>query len=102
MNIYPHSDGHGIIDLVEKRDYDTLFAKLCEAEELIREIRDNEVNAQDEAAKFLRDHRSSELSKLRNAAKGCLDSLEKIGWPDCAQTLQELLFPKSAAKGEQP
>ena len=33
--------------------------------ELLREIRDDQVNAQDEADKFLRDHQPSELSKLR-------------------------------------
>lgn len=36
------------------------------ARELLREIRDNEVNAQDEADKFLRDGVCSELSKSRN------------------------------------
>jgi len=33
--------------------------------ELLREIRDDQVNAQDEADKFMRDHQPSELSKLR-------------------------------------
>ena len=35
-----------------------------EARELLREIRDDEVNAQDECDKFLRDHVPSELSKV--------------------------------------
>lgn len=66
MQLYPYPTPEGIIDLVRKTEYDTLFQSLCEAEELIREIRDNEVNAQDEATKFLRDHKPSELSKLRS------------------------------------
>lgn len=37
------------------------------ARELLREIRDNEVNPQDEADKFLRDGVCSELSKCREA-----------------------------------
>jgi predicted nucleic acid-binding Zn-ribbon protein len=36
-----------------------------EAREVLREIRDNEVNPEDEADKFLRDHLPSELSKVR-------------------------------------
>jgi hypothetical protein len=36
-----------------------------EAREVLREIRDNEVNPEDEADKFLRDHVPSELSKVR-------------------------------------
>jgi hypothetical protein len=42
-----------------------LLERLSEAEELIREIRDDEVNAQDETDKFLRDHKPSELAKMR-------------------------------------
>lgn len=66
MQTIPYPTPDGIIDLVRKTEYDALFQSLCEAEELIREIRDGEVNAQDEAAKFLRDHKPSELSKLRS------------------------------------
>lgn len=62
MKIYPYQTPNGVIDLVEKREYYKLFDNLCEAEELIREIRDGEVNAQDEADKFFRDHQPSELS----------------------------------------
>jgi signal transduction histidine kinase len=36
-----------------------------EAREILREIRDNEVNPEDEADRFLRDHVPSELSKVR-------------------------------------
>jgi hypothetical protein len=36
-----------------------------EAREVLREIRDNEVNPEDEADRFLRDHAPSELSKVR-------------------------------------
>ena len=65
MKTYPYHTPEGIIELVEQQEYDDLFKKLCEAEELIREIRDDEVNAQDEADKFLRDHKPSELAKMR-------------------------------------
>ena len=44
-----------------------LEAQLAEARELLTEIRDNEVNAQDEADKYLRNHDKSELSKVRVA-----------------------------------
>lgn len=40
-------------------------AELANAKELLREIRDHEVNEADEADKFLRDHIPSELSKVR-------------------------------------
>jgi len=69
MKTYPYTTPDGIIELVRKDEHDAVVAEhfnsLCEAEELIREIRDNEVNPQDEADKFLRDHQPSELSKLR-------------------------------------
>lgn len=45
--------------------------------ELLREIRDDEVNAQDEADKFLRDHQPSELSRMREAIK---EAHEAIGF----------------------
>ena len=48
-----------------ERELDQLLERLSEAEELIREIRDDEVNAQDETDKFLRDHKPSELAKMR-------------------------------------
>ena len=55
-------------------------AKKLEAiRELLREIRDDEVNAQDEADKFLRDHEPSELSKMREAIKGAHEALR--AWP---------------------
>jgi uncharacterized coiled-coil DUF342 family protein len=43
----------------------TLQRERDEAREVLREIRDNEVNPEDEADKFLRDHLPSELSKVR-------------------------------------
>ena len=72
MKTYPHHTPEGIIELVEQREYDDLFKKLCEAEELIREIRDDEVNPQDEADKFLRDQQPSELSKVRRERDAAL------------------------------
>jgi len=47
------------------------------ARELLREIRDNEVNPQDEADKFLRDGVCSELSKCREALSGRTVSCER-------------------------
>jgi hypothetical protein len=44
-----------------------LQSKLDDALELLRQIRDNEVNAQDEADKFLRDHVPSKLSAVTEA-----------------------------------
>ena len=50
--------------------------------ELLREIRDDQVNAQDEADKFLRDHQPSELSKLR---------VELTRWQSLAESLATVL-----------
>jgi predicted house-cleaning noncanonical NTP pyrophosphatase (MazG superfamily) len=54
--------------------------ELANALELIREIRDGEVNAEDEADKFLRDHVPSKLAamtdladRLAEALKNCKD-----------------------------
>ena len=69
MKTYLQMDGDRLVEYVEKREYDLLaqeradFGALVDklerelnvAKELIREIRDNEVNAVDEATKFLRD-----------------------------------------------
>lgn len=55
-------------------------AKKLEAiRELLREIRDDEVNAQDEADKYLRDHEPSELSKMRDTIKEAHEALR--AWP---------------------
>jgi len=56
-----------------------LEAQIEAIRELLREIRDDEVNAQDEADKFLRDHAPSELSKMREAIKAAHDALR--AWP---------------------
>jgi hypothetical protein len=58
------TDAINIISSLEK-ERDSLTTALAEAKELLREIRDNEVNAIDEADKFLRDHVPSELSKAK-------------------------------------
>jgi hypothetical protein len=67
MKTYPYQTPEGIIELVEQREYD-------EAIELLREIRDNEVNPQDEADRFLRDHQPSELLKARQE----LDEMKRL------------------------
>lgn len=70
MKTYLQMDGDRLVEYVEKREYDLLaqeradFGALVDkmerelnaAKELIREIRDNEVNEVDEATKFLRDY----------------------------------------------
>lgn len=77
MKIYLQMDGDKLVEYIEKAEYDLLRfapnylqselraanailadtqAELNAAKELIREIRDNEVNAVDEATKFLRDY----------------------------------------------
>ena len=48
-----------------------------EARELLREIRDDEVNAQDECDKFLRDHVPSELSKVTEQRDRLAETLIK-------------------------
>lgn len=48
--------------------------QLAQAKELLREIRDNEVIAQDEADKFLRDHQPSQLAQLREDVKPLVDT----------------------------
>ena len=50
-----------------KTEIATLTAELAGARELLTEIRDGEVNAEDEADKYLRSHEKSELSKVRAA-----------------------------------
>ena len=51
---------------------------LAGATELLREIRDDEVNAQDEADKFLRDHVPSELSKVTVQRDRLAEALEQL------------------------
>lgn len=75
MKTYPYHTPDGIIQLVEKREIDQLIERLAKAEELLREIRDDEVNAQDEADRFLRDHQPSELAKMRAANAELLERL---------------------------
>ena len=56
MKTYPYHTPEGIIELVEKRELDQLLERLANAEELLREIMRDEVNAQDEAEKWLRSY----------------------------------------------
>ena len=55
-----------------------LEAQLAEARELLTEIRDNEVNAQDEADKYLRNHDKSELSKVRVALEAAQKDAKEL------------------------
>jgi hypothetical protein len=77
MKTYPYHTPEGIIELVDKRELDQLLERLDKSEELIREIRDDEVNPQDEADKFLRDHQPSELAKMRADNAELLDRLSE-------------------------
>ena len=51
--------------LIAERELAAATEQRDEAREVLRQIRDNEVNPEDEADKFLRDHVPSELSKVR-------------------------------------
>jgi hypothetical protein len=59
-----------------ERERDDLARWKDDARELFLEIRDDEVNAQDETDKFLRDHEPSELSKMREAIKEASDAIK--------------------------
>lgn len=48
---------------------------ICQRDELLTEIRDNEVNPQCEADKFLRNHKPSKLSKLETSLRGAEEML---------------------------
>jgi hypothetical protein len=93
MKTYLQMDGDRLVEYVEKREYDAVVLALHDmtnlldsekstrnhmikrgaelerelnaAKELIREIRDNEVNAVDEATKFLRDYPINEHNKCK-------------------------------------
>jgi hypothetical protein len=54
-----------------------LQAEQTNALELLREIRDDEVNAQDEADKFLRDHQPSKLSEWQALAEGLATAIQE-------------------------
>lgn len=60
-----------------------------ESRELLREIRDNEVNAQDEADKYLRDGELSELRKCRETLSAPPPAVNKSPFP-AIQSLQEV------------
>ena len=64
------------VDLDDKRQI--LERERNEARELLREIRDDEVNAQDECDKFLRDHVPSELSKVTEQRDRLAEALQNI------------------------
>jgi hypothetical protein len=49
-----------------------------EAREILREIRDNEVNPEDEADRFLRDHAPSELSKVREQRDRLAEEIKQL------------------------
>jgi hypothetical protein len=57
----------GMLNIIDRAHHERAAAirERDEAREVLREIRDNEVNPEDEADKFLRDHVPSELSKVR-------------------------------------
>ena len=73
-----HSDGL-ILTMVE---LELKLSAICrerdKAREVLREIRDGEVNPEDEADKFLRDHVPSELSKVREERDRLMFSMKEI------------------------
>ena len=98
---YQHLE-NTIKEVTEQRD---------EAREVLREIRDNEVNPEDEADKFLRDHVPSELSKVREQRDRLAEALESIvgesayeGLPELKQlAIEEALQSLTTnAQGDQP
>jgi hypothetical protein len=56
--------------------------ELSEARELLREIRDGEVNAEDEADKFLRCHKASKLAQARAEVKRLQFLLRELGFDE--------------------
>ena len=72
-------DCHLVERLTAERD--AAIARAEQAEELLREIRDGEVNPEDEADKFLRDHVRSKLSEAiarAEKAERAIETLAKI------------------------
>ncbi len=76
FNGYPDKPEIKVQDSCYERQISALRQRLEAATELLREIRDGEVNAECEADKFLRDHEPSELSKLRQQVSACLTRME--------------------------
>lgn len=70
--------------------------------ELLREIRDNEVNAQDEADKFLRDHQPSQLAKWQALAEGLAAAIKNASTVLGTTPRQDLALAayEAAKKGE--
>jgi hypothetical protein len=83
MNNTPETDARTYIPLIGASTVPSEFARKLERErdearEVLREIRDNEVNPEDEADKFLRDHVPSELSKVREQRDRLAEALVEI------------------------
>ena len=81
-----------------------LEQQLAAARELLREIRDGEVNAEDEADKFLRDHVPSELKKVkadleaaRKDAERWRKNIEMIRRKNGGSVTQEIIDTVDAA-----
>ena len=68
-----------------------------DAREVLREIRDNEVNPEDEADKFLRDHVPSGLSKVREQRDRLAEALRKIANEDYRGNAPQSVFIARAA-----
>jgi hypothetical protein len=62
----------------QNKTIDDLTKQRDEAREILREIRDNEVNPEDEADRFLRDHVPSELSKVREQRDRLSEALANL------------------------
>jgi hypothetical protein len=71
---------------LQNKTIDDLTKQRDEAREVLRQIRDNEVNPEDEADKFLRDHVPSELSKVREQLAAVTEQRDRL-----AEALMECL-----------
>lgn len=65
-----------------------LEIELQEAHELLREIRDGEVNAQDESDKYLRDHIPSKLAAMTALADRLAEALGTCAFKDWFKSQQ--------------
>lgn len=81
-----------IVGLTHHRDL--LNQTIADLRELLREIRDHEVDASDEADKFLRDHQPSELSKVRAALGAAQAECKRLreDKTDMAEALVKIAF----------
>jgi hypothetical protein len=96
------------VSLATERD--ALAKERDEARELLREIRDGEVNAEDESDKYLRDSQPSELSRVRAERDALATQLKQVSleldltkekltvWENAASELSVALAERDEAR----